>query len=461
MPTDIPTGISNAISLYNTLSRKKETVKPREAGKISLYVCGVTPYDALHIGHARAFLTYDVLRRVLEWQGQQVIHVQNVTDVDDKIIARANQLGVDALELASRFAEEGAQELDQLGCLRAHHYPRVTGNIENIVAMIEVLIEKGFAYAKGGDVYFDVSQDEDYGKLSGQKVEDLQAGARISPGDLKDDPLDFALWKAAKSGEPAWRSPWGDGRPGWHIECSAMALDILGEGFDIHGGARELAFPHHENEVAQSESYLDGRCFAQTWWHCGELRVNGVKMSKSLGNFITLQEGFAKASPQVWRLLFLMTHPQSPLDYSEDKLQQSKTSWARLTNALAEVPETSSDSDAARAFEQRFAETLMDNLNTPEALAAVFDAVSEYNRGGDAVLAGTARRALEVLGFTFETKKVGDELTPRLIELLIQVRHDARERRDFKAGDQIRDELKSLGIILEDSPGGTKWKLEN
>ncbi len=213
------------ISLYNTLSRKKDEVIPREEGKISLYVCGVTPYDALHIGHARAFLTYDVLRRFLEWRGLEVVHVQNVTDVDDKIIKRAGELGVDPLELASRFAEEGAQELDTLGCLRAHHYPRVTQNIENIVEMIEVLIQKGFAYAKSGDVYFDVSQDDDYGKLSGQKVEDLQSGARIAPGDLKDDPLDFALWKGAKAGEPAWRSPWGDGRPGWHIECSAMALD--------------------------------------------------------------------------------------------------------------------------------------------------------------------------------------------------------------------------------------------
>lgn len=453
--------MTTGFSLYNTLSRKKEEVIPREAGKISLYVCGVTPYDALHIGHARAFLTYDVLRRVLEWQGLDVVHVQNVTDVDDKIIKRAGELGVDPLELASRFAEEGAQELDQLGCLRAHHYPRVTQNIENIVHMIEGLIEKGFAYARGGDVYFDVSQDEDYGKLSGQKVEDLQSGARIAPGELKDDPLDFALWKGAKAGEPAWRSPWGDGRPGWHIECSAMALDLLGEGFDIHGGARELAFPHHENEVAQSESYLDGRCFAKTWWHCGELRVNGVKMSKSLGNFLTLQEGFAKASPQVWRLLFLMTHPQSPLDYSEDKLQQSKTSWARLTNALADVPERDSDSDSARAFEQRFEEALLDNLNTPIALAAVFDAVSEFNRSGDVILAASARRALETLGFNLETAKVGDELTPRLMELLIQVRHDARERRDFQTGDQIRDQLKNLGIILEDGPEGTRWKLEN
>jgi cysteinyl-tRNA synthetase len=453
--------MSTGISLYNTLSRQKDELTPREAGKVSLYVCGVTPYDALHIGHARAFLTYDVLRRVLEWRELEVVHVQNVTDVDDKIINRANELKVDPLELASRFAEEGARELDQLGCLRAHHYPRVTGNIENIVNMVQTLEQKGYAYARGGDVYFDVSRDEDYGKLSGQKLDDLLSGARIAPGELKDDPLDFALWKGAKPGEPAWNSPWGDGRPGWHIECSAMALSLLGEGFDIHGGARELAFPHHENEVAQSESYLDGRCFARIWWHCGELRVDGQKMSKSLGNFITLQDGFAKASPQVWRLLFLMTHPQSPLDYTEDKLTQARNSWARLQNALAEAPSSGADSDAARAFQQRFAEALMDNLNTPEALAAVFEAVSEFNRGGDAALAAAVREALEVLGFSFAQKAAGDSLTPRLIELLIQVRHDARERRDWKTSDQIRDELKALGIILEDGAEGTRWKIEN
>lgn len=452
--------MKTGIFLYNTLSRQKDELVPREPGKFSLYVCGVTPYGALHIGHARAFLTYDVLRRALEWRGYEVVHVQNVTDVDDKIINRANELGVDPLEFASRLSDEGALELDQLGCLRAHHYPRVTQNIENIVEMVQGLEQKGYAYARGGDVYFDVSKDEDYGKLSGQRIEDLQSGARIAPGELKDDPLDFALWKAAKSGEPAWRSPWGDGRPGWHIECSAMALNILGEGFDIHGGARELAFPHHENEVAQSESYLDGRCFARTWWHCGELRVNGVKMSKSLGNFITLQEGFAQASSQVWRLLFLMTHPQSPLDYTEDKLAQTKSSWARLQNALAEAPASGADSEAARTFNQRFAESLLDNLNTPEALAAVFDAVTEFNRGGDEALATAARSAMEMLGFTFEQKTIGDSLTPRLMELLIQVRQEARERRDFKTGDQIRDDLKTLGIILEDGPAGTRWKLE-
>jgi len=454
------------ISLYNTLTRKKEELAPREAGKVSLYVCGVTPYDALHIGHARAFLTYDVLRRALEWRGLAVTHVQNVTDVDDKIINRARDLGIGAQELADRFAEEGAVELDSLGCLRAHRYPRVTENIENIVEMVQTLVDKGYAYARGGDVYFDVSRDEDYGKLSGQKPDELNAGARIEPGEHKDDPLDFALWKGAKPGEPAWPSPWGEGRPGWHIECSAMALNLLGEGFDIHGGARELVFPHHENEVAQSESYLDGRPFARVWWHCGELRVDGKKMSKSLGNFITVQDGLKMASSAVWRLLFLMTHPQSPLDYSTDKLEQSKNSWARLQNALGEIESqkelgSEAQSEMARAFQARFEAALCDNLNTPEALAAIFDAVSEFHRGGDKALASAARAALEVLGFTLEAKTAGDELTPRLIELLIQVRQEARERRDWKTGDQIRDELKTLGIVLEDGPTGTRWKLEN
>ncbi len=461
--------MTTGISLYNTLSRKKEELEPREAGKISLYVCGVTPYDALHIGHARAFLTYDVLRRALEWRGLEVTHIQNVTDVDDKIINRAKEIGTTALDLANRFAEEGAVELEMLGCLRAHHYPRVTENIENIIEMVGVLIEKGYAYAVGGDVYFDVSKDEDYGKLSGQKLEELNAGARIEPGEVKDDAADFALWKGAKPGEPAWNSPWGDGRPGWHIECSAMALKLLGEGFDIHGGARELVFPHHENEVAQSESYLDGRCFAKTWWHCGELRVDNQKMSKSLGNFITVKDGLKMASPMVWRLLFLQTHPQSPLDYafnkedqSSEKLNQAKSSWARLQNALGEVEaQHEPGSEAAKTFWTRFGNALCDNLNTPEALAAVFDAVSEFHRGGDTALAASAHAALQVLGFTFETKTAGDSLTPRLIELLIQVRGDARERRDFKGSDQIRDELKALGIVLEDGAQGTRWKIEN
>jgi cysteinyl-tRNA synthetase len=454
-----------ALALRNTLTRQKEELTPREPGKVSLYVCGVTPYDALHIGHARAFIVYDVLRRVLEARGLRVTHVQNVTDVDDKIIRRARETGVDPLELAHRFMEESFAELDALGVERAHHYPRVTANIEPIIEMIAKLKEKGFAYAREGDVYFDVSRDEDYGKLSGQKVEELESGARIEPGEFKDDPLDFALWKAAKPGEPAWPSPWGEGRPGWHIECSAMALKLLGSGFDIHGGARELIFPHHENEVAQSESYLDGEPFARLWWHCGVVQVDGEKMSKSLGNFITVQDALQMAGKNVWRLLFLMTHPRSPLDYSQERLQQTKITWARLRNALADAGSTPGAAasekapGAAHDLEARFNAALDDDLNTPEALAAVFDMVSEWNRRHDAALATAARRSLETLGFTLEEpNQAGDDLTPRLISLLIDVRLAARERRDFATSDAIRDELAQLGITLEDTPAGTRWR---
>lgn len=448
------------------MSRRKEELAPREAGKVSLYVCGVTPYDALHIGHARAFTVYDVLRRVLESRGLAVTHVQNVTDVDDKIINRAAQLGISARELANRFADEAAVEMEQLGVLPAHHHPRVTGHIEPIVDMVRGLEEKGYAYARGGDVYFDVSRDADYGKLSGQKPEELEAGARIEPGEHKDDPLDFALWKAAKPGEPAWQSPWGQGRPGWHIECSAMALEILGAGFDIHGGARELMFPHHENEVAQSESYLDGQAFANLWWHCGVVQVGGQKMSKSLGNFVTVRDALQIADKNVWRLFFLMTHPRSPLDYTPERLAQSKSAWGRMRDALAQEAAESANGDAADGaaaeFRARFDAALGDDLNTPVALAAVFDAVSEWNRSHNAALAEEARRALATLGFDLDAATVADlgELTPQLIELLIQVRRDARERRDFKSSDSIRDELKGLGVLLEDTAEGTRWKVE-
>jgi cysteinyl-tRNA synthetase len=450
-------------SLYNSLSRQKESISPRVEGEISLYVCGVTPYDKLHIGHARAFLTYDVLRRFLENRGFNVRHVQNVTDIDDKIIKRAGEVGQDPIALASHFHEESLLELAMLDILPAHEYPKVTGHIGPILEMVQKLESVGYAYARGGDVYFDVSHDDDYGKLSGQRVEELNAGARIEPGDVKDDPADFALWKGAKEGEPAWESPYGKGRPGWHIECSAMALELLGAGFDIHGGARELMFPHHENEIAQSESYLGpDSTFAKTWWHCGELRVGGQKMSKSLGNFITVGDALELAPKNVWRLLFLSTHPRSPLDYNENKLEQAKSSWNRISNALLEAPQHAQipESEATRAFQTQFDSALSDDLNTPEALAAVFDAVSNFNRSGDQSLALAAKNALEALGFSFQTAAIGDTLTPQLLEILISVRNAARERRDFKTGDQIRDQLARIGVVLEDTIDGTKWKIE-
>jgi cysteinyl-tRNA synthetase len=406
-------------------------------------------------------MAYDVLRRVLESRGLSVLHIQNVTDVEDKIINRAREVGEDPLALARRFSDEALDDTRALNILPAHQYPRVSDNMIPILELIRGLEERGYAYARGGDVYFDVSKDEDYGKLSGQKPEDLESGARIEAGELKDDPLDFALWKGAKAGEPSWESPYGGGRPGWHIECSAMALNILGPGFDIHGGARELVFPHHENEVAQSESYLDGGSFAKIWWHCGELRVEGRKMSKSLGNFLTVRDALKLADANVWRLLFLMTHPRSPLDYSSKKLQEAQTAWNRLENALLEQTGANEYSTpAAQGFRDKFEAALSDDLNTPEALAAVFDAVGEWNRAGDTQLAGAVRAALEMLGFTFQAQDIGDALTPRLLEVLINVRNDARERRDWKASDSIRDQLKNLGVVLEDTPEGTKWKIE-
>jgi cysteinyl-tRNA synthetase len=454
-------------SLYNSLSRRKEALLPRESGKISLYVCGVTPYDALHIGHARAFIVYDVLRRALEASGLQVFHVQNVTDIDDKIINRARELNISADELAREYSDQTLEDLLALNVLPAHNYPRVTENIDPIIEMVSTLEAKGYAYSRGGDVYFDVSKDEDYGKLSGQKIEELEAGARIEPGEHKDDPLDFALWKAAKPGEPSWESPWGEGRPGWHIECSAMALRLLGPGFDIHGGARELMFPHHENEVAQSECYLDHQTFANVWWHCGVVQVDGKKMSKSLGNFLTVRDALALAEPNVWRLLFLMTHPRSPLDYSSEKMAQTKATWARLHASLSTLPERTNAqavSVDATKFRARFDTALADDLNTPIALAVAFDALAQWRREGvnDLTLAQEIRTAFEALGFLFvrsTSQLENDALAPQLIELMIVVRNEARERRDFRTSDTIRDELLKLGVVLEDAPDGTRWKL--
>lgn len=465
------------IFLYNTLSRDKEELKPREEGKVALYVCGVTPYDSLHIGHARAFTVYDVLRRVLEARGLEVLHIQNVTDIDDKIIARAREVGMEPLQLAQKYSEETLEELQALNILPAHNYPRVTEHIEPIIEMVSVLEAKGYAYSRGGDVYFDVSKDTDYGKLSNQKIEELAAGARIEPGEFKNDPLDFALWKNAKPGEPSWDSPWGKGRPGWHIECSAMALELLGPGFDIHGGARELMFPHHENEVAQSEAYLadnaKSQAFANIWWHCGVVQVDGKKMSKSLGNFLTVEQALELADANVWRLLFLTTHPRSPMDYSSEKMAQTKSTWARLKAALLEAPsveETAAApalnalSAAAESFNEQFHAALSDDLSTPIALACVFDAVAAWRREGgkDTTLIAAARAAMEMLGFSIEAGQAmpDDALTPQLIELLIRVRESARERRDFASSDLIRDELSEMGIVLEDTPAGAQWKMK-
>ena len=459
---------SNEILLYNTLTRQKEALIPRTPGQLSLYVCGVTPYDVLHIGHARAFVVYDALRRFVASRGLEVHHVQNVTDVDDKIINRARELGQTAQELADHYSAEAGEELLLLGVLPAHDYPRVTTHIAPIIEMVKKLEADGFAYARGGDVYFDVSKDARYGILSGQKPEELEAGARIEPGEHKDDPLDFALWKAAKPGEPSWESPWGAGRPGWHIECSAMSLELLGPGFDIHGGARELMFPHHENERAQSECFLTGdaaandQTFARMWWHCGVVQVDGKKMSKSLGNFLSVAQALEIADKNIWRLFFLMTHPRSPLDYTLQRLEQARSAWQRLHSALSPLEPNGQSSESGAEFETKFIAALADDLSTPTALATAFDALSAANRDDDETLARAVRVQLEMLGFTFEPLESDDvgELAPRLIEMLIEVRNDARERRDFAGADAIRQQLAELSIALEDGVEGTRWKIE-
>jgi len=473
--------------VYNTLHRRKEEFVPREAGKVTMYVCGVTPYDSLHLGHARTFLSYDMIRRYLEWIGYEVVHIQNVTDIDDKIIQRANQLGCDPLELSERYALEALRDCDALGMLRAHQYPRVSKHIPEIIEMIAALVEKGAAYVRGGNVYFDVSRFPRYGQLSHQDTAEMQASGRIEPEEDKDDPLDFALWKAAKPGEPKWDSPWGPGRPGWHIECSAMSLKYLGNGFDIHGGAIELQFPHHENELAQSESYTGVSPFVRYWLHGGVVFVDGKKMAKSLGNFITVQDILQRATPSTLRMMFFSTHYRSPFDYSEARLEEARAAWERLqlgiTNLRRHASQASDSkaSDAppsgylaerAIATEQRFREAMEDDFNTPVALAALFQLVSEANKyladapsspsvAQEALAAcSVLERALFALGFTGheQIQRPAEDETNQLLDILVEVRARARESKQFPLADLIRSRLQEMGIILEDHPEGTTWR---
>ncbi len=471
--------------VYNTLHRQKTEFVPREPGKVSMYVCGVTPYDALHLGHARTFLSYDMIRRHLEYAGYDVFHVQNVTDIDDKIINRARETGGDAFALAKRFSDEALHDCDDLGLLRAHGYPTVTGHIAEIIGLIEGLVAREAAYVRNGSVYFDVSHFPRYGHLSHQNTEEMQSSGRIEVDDNKDDALDFALWKAAKPEEPNWDSPWGKGRPGWHIECSAMSLKYLQNGFDIHGGAIELQFPHHENEVAQSEAYT-GAPFVRYWLHGGVVFVDGKKMSKSLGNFITVRDILKQVSPNVVRMLFLMTHYRSPYDYSSGKLDEARSAWDRIQQGLRTLHREmgeGSESDAASPqvsgaladyavqSEKRFREAMDDDFNTPVAIAALFELVAESHRflssTSDSVerslqaamACGTLDRLLTVLGFGAEQETgMASDQSADLVELLIEVRHLARSQKQFTIADTIRDRLNDLGVVLEDHKDGTAWR---
>ena len=449
--------------LHDTLSGRKEEFQPL-GDPVRLYVCGVTPYDESHIGHAMSYIIFDVLRRYLEYRGHRVRHVQNFTDIDDRIIARANRKGVSASELAEANIGSYFEDMDALNIKRAHVYPRATQEIPKIIELVAGLIDRGHAYEAEGDVYFSVESVPDYGKLSHRTLESMSAGARVEPGERKRHPMDFALWKAAKPGEPAWESPWGQGRPGWHIECSAMSLRHLGEQIDIHGGGQDLIFPHHENEIAQSESFTGVKPFVRYWMHNGLLQLGEEKMSKSLGNLVTVKEVLRRHSPDALRLFVLSSYYRGPLSYSEEALAAAQRGADRLAAALqaaSEGPETETDVSAQRA---QFIGAMEDDLNTSQALAVLFDLAREVNRareeGRDASAARQLMRELgDVLGLTFQRREQADRLgAAPFIELLIETRAKLREVKQWQLADGIRAQLKGLGVVLEDMSSGTRWR---
>jgi cysteinyl-tRNA synthetase len=492
-----------SLRVYNTLSGKKEEFKPIEPGKVKMYVCGVTVYDYCHMGHARANIVFDIIYRYLQYANYDVTYVRNYTDVDDKIINRANERGIDSKALAEEFIRAFDEDMELLGLAKPTFEPRATDYIAEIVAICETLIAKGLAYESSGDVYYRVKEFPGYLKLSKRNMEEMQAGARIAPGEQKQDPMDFALWKAAKPGEPSWESPWGAGRPGWHIECSAMSSSLLGDTFDIHGGGRDLIFPHHENEIAQSEG-ASGKPFVNYWLHNGFVNVNQEKMSKSLGNFFTIREILKSYDPEVLRFFILTAHYRSPIDFSDQNLEESKIGLSRFYEALKAADETLAAhpvptkagcpeiSDAEREvydkiehLDEFFAAAMDDDFNTAAAIGHLFEAVRGINRLiGEArfddcalslaVIKDGARKLRElgaVLGLFgsdpvtwLERQKSagleGGELTAEAIEMLIAQRMQARQDRDFARADQIRDELIAKGIELLDSKDGTTWKIK-
>jgi cysteinyl-tRNA synthetase len=489
-----------ALRVYNTMSARKEDFIPLEPGKVRLYVCGITAYDYCHIGHARANIVFDVISRYFGWLGYDVNYVRNFTDIDDKIINRANELGVDSRELAEKFMLAFEEDMQSLNCDTPTFQPKATENISQIVELIQGLIEKGLAYESGGDVYYAVREFSEYLKLSKRNMDEMIAGARIAPGEQKKNPMDFALWKAAKPGEPQWDSPWGAGRPGWHIECSAMSMRYLGESIDIHGGGKDLVFPHHENEIAQSEG-ATGKPFARYWMHNGFVNVDQEKMSKSLGNFFTVREILEKYDPEVLRFFVLSVHYRSPIDFSEKNLEDARHGLIRFYEALKAVedlpapdpgigktsaPISEEDANAwepAAKVLENFREAMNDDINTALALGNLFEAVRAVNR----VIAekkveenpewlkrlktihGQMLEAGRVLGL-FQSpaeawlnsmKSSGLEetgLSVEKIEALIEERKEARKAKDFARADAVRDELAEKGIILLDSPQGTTWK---
>lgn len=472
-----PDAPATTLQIYNTQSRRKEPFATIEPGVVRMYVCGVTPYDSAHIGHGMSMTTFDVIRRYLEHRGYRVRHIQNFTDIDDKIIARANRDQIDPDDLTEGLIADWLRESAELNALPATHYPRATQEVGPIIAMVRGLIDKGHAYEVDGDVYFRVRSFPGYGKLSHRDIDDLLAGARIEVDERKQDPLDFALWKAVKPGEPSWDSPWGPGRPGWHIECSAMSSTYLDGQVDIHGGGSDLIFPHHENEIAQSEAFLGVEPFARYWVHNGLVRVGAEKMSKSLGNFVRMREILDRGLGPAFRLMVLQSHYRAPLTYSEEGLLAAERGLARLRSAATPGAVESEDlanagalaggdlAAAAAQADERFHAAMDDDFNAPEAVAALFDLGRAINR---ARTEGQSERAVEparqtlvelaaVLGLDLSEREAASADAAPFIDLLLRVRAELRQRKEWALSDLIRDELAALEVVVEDTPAGASW----
>ena len=498
-----------SLKIYNSLSRKIEDFKPVEEGKVKMYVCGMTVYSDAHIGHARTYFAFDLIRRYLEYKDYKVIYVQNITDVDDKIINAANKEGIDALEYSKRFTDRCLKDLDRLGIRRADLYPKASETIPDMIKMIQDIIKKGFAYVSDGDVYFSVEKFKDYGKLSGQKIDDMKTGARVEQGEEKHSPLDFALWKKAKPGEPSWDSPWGKGRPGWHIECSTMSAKFLGIPFDIHGGGMDLRFPHHENEIAQAEA-ATGKDFAKYWIHIGLLTVNGEKMSKSLGNIINIKDLLETWDAEVVRFFFAQAQYRSPPDFNEKSLKNSQKALDRIRRLKEKLEKISGnvlvnivnekglikvdknfliDIDN---FKKDFEQAMDDDFNTPMAVSAIFDFINKTNKyfeenpNPNKILCGYALFRLTKLGqiltlfqpSLIEKKEVDDKILyeklssiiekydktakaeniDKLLKLLLELREKARKNKDYKTSDNIRCDLDELGFEIQDTANGPVWR---
>jgi cysteinyl-tRNA synthetase len=451
------------LKIYNSLAREKQDFVPRETGKVSMYVCGMTVYDFCHLGHARVMVVFDMVYRWLTQMGYQVKYVRNITDIDDKIIQRANENGETIQVLTERFIQAMNEDSDALGILRPSIEPKATQHIDGMIEMISTLIEKGHAYhAANGEVFYSVNSFAGYGKLSGKSLEDLRAGERVEVDNAKRDAMDFVLWKSAKPNEPAWDSPWGRGRPGWHIECSVMSACHLGQHFDIHGGGQDLQFPHHENEIAQSEGAHDCT-FVNYWMHNGFVRVDNEKMSKSLGNFFTIREVLKQFDAEVVRFFILRAHYRSPLNYSDAHLDDAKLALTRLYTALRDVPANANIANDSLYY-QRFMEAMQDDFNTPEAIAVLFDLANQLNKTKSPVLAGELKAMAGILGLlqrdAQQFLQAGEQNAGQneQIQAKIEARAQAKRDKNFALADSIRAELLAQGIILEDSAQGTTWR---